>query len=80
MGGTKVDTEHLSAALSAYLLAGVYFGFLYWVLEQIRPGMFVAASNFSRTGAIYFSFVHAGNTWLWRYRTPYGCGTGPGNR
>jgi voltage-gated potassium channel len=57
MGGTKVDAEHLCAALSAYLLAGIYFGLLYWVLEQIRPGMFVAASNFSRTGAIYFSFV-----------------------
>jgi voltage-gated potassium channel Kch len=57
MSGTKVDAEHLYAALGAYLLAGIYFGLLYWVLEQIGPGMFVTASNFSRTGAIYFSFV-----------------------
>ena len=56
MRGTKVDAEHLFAALSAYLLAGLYFGLLYWALEQIRPGTF-AASNFSRTGAIYYSFV-----------------------
>ena len=56
MRGTKVDTEHLLAALSAYLLAGLYFGLLYWALEQIHPGT-VAASNFSRTGAIYYSFV-----------------------
>ena len=56
MRGVKVDAEHLFAALSAYLLAGMYFGLLYWALEQIHPGT-VAASNFSRTGAIYFSFV-----------------------
>ena len=56
MRGTKVDAEHLFAALSAYLLAGLYFGLLFWVLEQIHPGT-VTASNFSRTGAIYYSFV-----------------------
>lgn len=56
MRGKKVDEEHLFAALSAYLLAGVYFGLLFWALEQISPGM-VTASNFSRTGAIYYSFV-----------------------
>ena len=56
MRGTKVDAEHLFAALSAYLLAGLYFGLLYWALEQIQPGS-VTATNFSRTGAIYYSFV-----------------------
>jgi hypothetical protein len=54
--GMKVDAEHLFAALSAYLLAGLYFGLLYWALEQIHPGSIVA-TNFSRTGAIYYSFV-----------------------
>jgi len=56
MRGPKVDGEHLFAALSAYLLAGIYFGLFYWVLEQVQPGMFTA-SNFSRASAIYFSFV-----------------------
>jgi ion channel len=56
MRGAQVDAEHLFAALSAYLLAGIYFGLLYWALEQIRPGMF-SASDLSRGGAIYFSFV-----------------------
>jgi hypothetical protein len=56
MRGAKVDAEHLFAALSAYLLAGLYFGLLYWALEQIHPGS-VVASDFSRTGAIYYSFV-----------------------
>jgi len=57
MRASKVDAEHLYAALSAYLLAGIYFGLLYWVLEQIRPGTFSAPIRFSQTSAIYFSFV-----------------------
>ena len=56
MGGSRVDAEHLFAALSAYLLAGLYFGLLFWAVEQIHPGSLVA-TNFSRTGAIYYSFV-----------------------
>jgi voltage-gated potassium channel Kch len=49
--------EHLYAALSAYLLAGIFFGIFYWVLEQIAPRTFAAAGDFSRMSAIYFSFV-----------------------
>ena len=57
MSATKVDAEHLYAAISAYLLAGIFFALFYWVLEQIGPGAFAAAGNFSRVSAIYFSFV-----------------------
>jgi Ion channel len=57
MGATQVDSEHLYAALSAYLLAGIYFGLLYWVLEQIHAGTFAAPGEFSQSSAIYFSFV-----------------------
>lgn len=57
MHATSVDIEHLYAALSAYLLAGMFFGTLYWVLEQIGPGTFTAPDHFSRVSAIYFSFV-----------------------
>jgi hypothetical protein len=56
MRGAKVDAEHLFAALSAYLLAGLYMGLLYWVLGQIHSGMF-SDTDLSRSGAIYFSFV-----------------------
>ena len=56
MSGKRVYAEHLFAALSAYLLAGLYFGLLFWAIEQIHPGSIVA-TNFSRTGAIYYSFV-----------------------
>jgi len=57
MGATKVDAEHLYAALSAYLLAGICFGLLYWVIEQISSGTFAVNGQFSQTSAIYFSFV-----------------------
>ena len=52
-----VDTEHLYASLSAYLLAGIFFGSFYWVLEQIVPGTFQITGAFTRMSAIYFSFV-----------------------
>jgi hypothetical protein len=57
MRATRVDAEHLYAALSAYLLAGIFFGLFYWVLEQIWSGSFAAPSEFSRMSALYFSFV-----------------------
>jgi Ion channel len=57
MGATRVDAEHVHAALSAYLLAGIYCGLFYWVLEQTAPGTFAAAGDLSRMSAIYFSFV-----------------------
>jgi ion channel len=57
MRATQVDAEHLYAALSAYLLAGIFFGLFYWVLEQTRPGTFAATGEFSRMSAFYFSFV-----------------------
>ena len=57
MGATVVDAEHLYAALSAYLLAGIFFGNFYWVLQQSWPGTFAISGDFSRMSAIYFSFI-----------------------
>jgi len=57
MGAASVDAEHLYAALSAYLLAGIFFGLFYWVLEQSWPGTFAFPGEFSRVSAFYFSFV-----------------------
>jgi hypothetical protein len=53
----EVSAEHVYAALSAYLLAGLYFGLLYWILEKIGPGTFASPGDFSRSSGIYFSFV-----------------------
>jgi voltage-gated potassium channel Kch len=53
----SIKREHVYAVLSTYLLAGVFFGNFYWTLEQVRPGTFTFAGDFSRTSAMYFSFV-----------------------
>src|SRR5262245_11109064 len=34
LGARVVDREHLYAGLSAYLLAGIFFGVFYWVIER----------------------------------------------
>jgi hypothetical protein len=57
MRANRVDAEHIYAALSAYLLAGIFFGLLYFVLEQVGPGTFSSSGEFSRMSAFYFSFV-----------------------
>jgi hypothetical protein len=54
---SDVTAEHLYAALSAYLLAGLFFGLSYWVLEQVVPGTFPVTGEFTRSSAQYFSFV-----------------------
>ena len=57
LGSESVDAEHLYAALSAYMLAGIFFGLFYWVVEQTEPGSFNAAADFTRMSGFYFSFV-----------------------
>lgn len=57
MRARYVDSEHLYAALSAYLLVGVFFGLFYWAIEEVAPGTFGGSGEFSRMSAIYFSFV-----------------------
>jgi hypothetical protein len=53
----KISSEHIFAALSAYLLAGLFFGMAYFALELAMPGSFGGPSDFTRESAIYFSFV-----------------------
>lgn len=57
-----VDREHLYAGLSAYLLAGIFFGVFYWVLDRTWAGSLVVLSegvqsHISLTLAMYYSFV-----------------------
>jgi hypothetical protein len=52
-----VRGEHVYAALSAYLLAGIFFGVIYWAIEYAMPGSFKGPSDFTRESAVYFSFV-----------------------
>jgi hypothetical protein len=58
--GRVVDAEHLYAALSAYLLAGVFCGVLYQVVSHAWPGAFSGGGvpiPLTFPSAIYFSFV-----------------------
>ena len=59
----RVDTEHLYAALSTYLLVGVFCGVLCWTLEAAAPASFTSGgaamgpAEFTLSRGIYFSFV-----------------------
>lgn len=59
MRADAVDAEHIYAALSAYLLAGVFVGILDWTIETAWPGSFADAGGgpFRLSTAIYYSFV-----------------------
>lgn len=59
---STITFEHLYAALSAYLLAGVFLGVLYWALEEAWPGSVAlngpaASQPFHLAEGIYFSFI-----------------------
>jgi len=60
--GEAIGPEQIHAALGAYLLAGFFFGLLYWVIEQGAPGSLgvggvTPAGGLRVTTTIYFSFV-----------------------
>jgi Ion channel len=57
-----IDAEHIYAALSAYLLGGLFFGVLHWAIAATWPGSFSDAgaaspAHFPLSTAIYYSFV-----------------------
>jgi hypothetical protein len=56
----KVDHEIIYAALSTYLIAGLFFGQIYLGLEQLWPGSMAAPDAFSEESAVYYSFVTLG--------------------
>jgi hypothetical protein len=53
----RVDHEIIYAALSTYLLAGIFFGQLHLAVEGYAPGSYSGPNDFSEASAIYFSFV-----------------------
>jgi Ion channel len=60
LGAKVIAAEHIYAALSAYLLAGLFFGVLHWAIAIAWPGSFGeagTAAGFTLSTAIYYSFV-----------------------
>ena len=62
LSATVVDAEHIYAALSAYVLGGLFFGVLHWAIASAWPGAYgdaaaVGAAGLPLSTAIYFSFV-----------------------
>ena len=53
----RVDSETIYAALSTYLLAGLFFGVLYSAMEYMWPGSFAGPDEFTQASAVYYSFV-----------------------
>ncbi|MCH8616588.1 potassium channel family protein [Sphingomonas sp. SM33] len=49
--------EVVYAALSTYLLAGIFFGQLHLSVESYWPGSYSGPSAFTEVSALYFSFV-----------------------
>ena len=62
-GTQRVDAEQLYAALSAYLLVGLFCGVLHWTIETASPASFASGGvamgpgEFTLSRGIYFSFV-----------------------
>src|SRR5262249_22867243 len=59
----QISAEQIYAALSAYLLAGLFFGVLHWAIAATWPGSLVEAgasgvpAALSLSTAVYYSFV-----------------------
>ena len=53
----NVDSETIYAALSTYLLAGLFFGVIYTAIEYMWPGSFSGPDEFTQASAVYYSFV-----------------------
>ena len=52
-----VSDEVIYAALSTYLLAGIFFGQLHLSVETYWPGSYSGPSAFTEASSLYFSFV-----------------------
>jgi hypothetical protein len=52
-----VSHETIYAALSTYLLAGIFFGQIYWAAERLWPRSLVGPDPTTETTSLYYSFV-----------------------
>ena len=53
----EVGNETIYAALSTYLLAGLFFAQIYLGVERLWPGSVASPTPFTEAAAVYYSFV-----------------------
>ena len=53
----RVNHEVVYAALGTYLLAGLFFGQIYWSLEGLETGSITGPDPLTEQSAVYYSFV-----------------------
>jgi voltage-gated potassium channel len=53
----RVDAETIYAALSTYLLVGLFFGEIYWAIEQSWPDSLSGPDKITEFACTYYSFV-----------------------
>ncbi len=52
-----VDRETIFAALDTYLLAGLFFGQIFWSIERLWPGSVIGPDPTTEARSVYYSFV-----------------------
>ena len=53
----EVRQETIYAALGTYLLAGIFFGQIYWLVESSHPGSLTGPDPVTEFTTVYYSFV-----------------------
>ncbi len=52
-----IDLTTVAGALCVYLLAGLFFSYLFWIVGEFDPPFFVQTSTPNSVDFVYFSFV-----------------------
>ena len=52
-----IDVETVAAALSIYLMIGLFYSYLYGALDVVAPPFFVQTDSATRSEVLYFSFI-----------------------
>ncbi len=53
----RLDIDHVLGAITVYLLAGVIFGLLFMVMDQVDPTSFTGNHSLENPSLMYFSLV-----------------------
>ena len=52
-----IDVETVAAALSIYLMIGLFYSYVYGAIQDVHPPFFAQADDATRPELLYFSFI-----------------------